>query len=231
VRVSVVVPAFQEEDALRAFARELGRLGADEVVFVDDGSTDGTRAAIDEMARGDARVRAVAHGTNRGVGAAMRTGFEAATGDVVVVYDADRTYPMEDVERLVAAVGAGADVASATPAVAERVPWFRRLLTWGAARSYRRALGPAADGIRTFTCAFRAYRREWMRRVAFESDGFPAAAEILGRALLAGARVVEVESRLSARREGVSKMKVGKAIRGHRRVLRILRGIARDRAP
>jgi dolichol-phosphate mannosyltransferase len=226
--VSVVVPAFQEEDALRAFARELGALSADEVVFVDDGSTDATRTVLDDMARRDARVRVVSHGANRGVGAAMRTGFDAAKGDVVVVYDADRTYPMEDVSRLVAAVREGADVASATPVVAERVPWWRRVLTWGAARSYRRALGPRAEGIRTFTCAFRAYRREWARRVAFESDGFPAAAEILGRALLAGARVVEVESRLSVRREGRSKMRVWKAIRGHRRVLRMLRRIARS---
>jgi dolichol-phosphate mannosyltransferase len=171
-------------------------------------------------------VRVVTHETNLGVGAAMRSGFRAARGDIVVVYDADRTYPMEDVRRLVRKVEEGADLATAYPDETEGVPWGRRLLTRAAARRYRRALRGRGDGVRCFSCAFRAYRAAWLANVPFDSDGFPAAAEILGRALLGSARVEEVGSRLSARREGRSKMRLWQAIRGHRRVLRALRRLS-----
>src|SRR5262245_26298570 len=112
VRRSFVIPCYQEADALDAGLDELLRLPGDELVFVDDGSTDGTGERLAAAARRDPRVRVVTHEKNRGVGAAMRTGFASATGDVVVAYDADRTYPAADAERLVAAVEAGADVAT-----------------------------------------------------------------------------------------------------------------------
>jgi dolichol-phosphate mannosyltransferase len=198
-------------------------------VLVDDGSTDGTAAVLEALAARDPRVRILRHPENRGVGAAMRTGLAAASGDVTVVYDADATYPLADVARLVAEVERGADVASASPARAEGVSSWRRLLSAGAARTYRRALGERADGIRCFTCAFRAYRTAWSKALAFENDGFPAAAEILGRALLGGARVVEVESVLAPRREGRSKMRVLRAVRGHLRTARLLKRLALSR--
>jgi dolichol-phosphate mannosyltransferase len=225
MRLTLVVPCFQEEESLRALATRGNEIPGDEVLFVDDGSTDGTAAALGEIASRDPRVRVLRHERNRGVGAAMRTGFAAATGDVTVVYDADSPYPLADVPRLVAAVEAGADLATATPVAADGVPGWRRFLTARAAAAYRRALGERAARTTCFTCAFRAYRTSWIRSLAFESDGFPAAAEILGRALLAGARVVEVESRLSPRAHGRSKMRLIKAVRGHRRVLRTLRGM------
>src|SRR5437868_11189659 len=91
---------------------------ADQWVFVDDGSTDGTADRLAAAASRDPRVTVVTHARNRGVGAAVRTGIAAARGDVVVTYDADRTYPAADAARLVAAVAAGADVATASPFVA-----------------------------------------------------------------------------------------------------------------
>jgi dolichol-phosphate mannosyltransferase len=222
VRLSYVVPCYQEEDALPAFAAALPGLEADEVVFVDDGSTDGTARALAEVAARDDRVRVETHSRNRGVGAAMRTGFSAATGDVVVAYDADRTYPLEDARRLVAAVVSGADVATASPFAPggeARATPFRRALSRAAAVAYRGALGDAALGISTFTCGFRAYRASSLRGLRFRSDGFPATAEILARLLLSGARVVEVGSRLTARTEGRSKMRPLRAAAGHLPVL------------
>ena len=219
MRVSFVVPCYQEEEALARFEEVLPGVPADEIVFVDDGSTDGTAPRLRALAAGDPRVRVATHGRNRGVGAAMRTGFAAATGEVVVVYDADRTYPLEDAARLVAEVERGADVAGASPFLAGgavvRVPFGRRVLSRGAALAYRIVLGRRARGLTTFTCAFRAYRRPLIVGVPFRSDGFAAAAEILGRSLLGGARVVEVASSLSARGEGRSKMRVGRALLGH----------------
>jgi dolichol-phosphate mannosyltransferase len=227
MRRSWVIPCYQEADALDAGLSALLALPGDELVFIDDGSTDGTAERLRTAARRDPRVRVVTHPDNRGVGAAMRTGFAAATGDVIVAYDADRTYPAADAERLVAAVEAGADVASASPFAAEglaRAPFFRRLLSRGAATAYRLVLGRRARGVRTFTGGFRAYRADMLRKVAFRSDGFPATAEILGLLLLREAAVVEVASVLSTRVEGRSKMRVVRAIFGHLGVLLRLLG-------
>jgi dolichol-phosphate mannosyltransferase len=221
VKVSWVIPCYQEADALDAGLAGLLALDADEIVFVDDGSTDGTAERLERARRADPRVRVETHAANRGVGAAMRTGFAAATGDVVVAYDADRTYPSADAARLVDAVREGAGVATATPFApggAARIGPWRRLLSWGASFVYRRALGTRARGVSTFTCGFRAYRADLVRSLRFRSDGFPATAEILGTLLLRGARVVEVPSTLVARTEGRSKMRAVRAAVGHVRV-------------
>jgi dolichol-phosphate mannosyltransferase len=168
-------------------------------------------------------VTVVTHARNRGVGAAVRTGIAAARGDVVVTYDADRTYPAADAVRLVAAVEAGADVATASPflpgGTAGDVPWTRRFLSRAAARCYRLVLGRRAGPVRTFTCGFRAYRRAPLLDARFRSDGFPATAEVLGLLLLQGAVAVEVPSALSTRREGRSKMRTVRAVFGHLSVL------------
>ena len=220
IRVSFVIPCYQEEAALADFARHLADVSAEEVVFVDDGSTDATAAALAELAKGDERVRIETHDRNRGVGAAMRTGIAAANGEIVVIYDVDRTYPLEDARKLVEAIEQdGYDVASATPfgrgGALERVPFFRRLLSRGAVWVYRVVLVGRTQGVTTYTCAFRAYRADHLESLHFTSNGFPAAAEILGRLLLRGARVVEVPSTLRARTEGESKMRVGRTLWGH----------------
>lgn len=226
MRRSLVVPCYQEEEALKAFRALVPLLDVEEILFVDDGSTDGTAGILRSLEVADERIRILTHDHNRGVGAAMRTGLEASRGEVVVVYDVDRTYPPETIGRLVEAVEAGADIATASPFVEggelEDVPFHRAVLSRGAAMAYRMAVGASGKQIRTYTCAFRAYRRSWISRLAFESDGFAAAAEILGLALQAGAKVVEVPAPLTARREGESKMHVGRAMRGHVRVIRRL---------
>src|SRR5204862_7517118 len=79
VRRSWVIPCYQEADALDAGLDALLALPGDELVFVDDGSTDGTAPRLADAKRRDPRVRVVTHPKNRGVGAAMRSGFSAAT--------------------------------------------------------------------------------------------------------------------------------------------------------
>jgi dolichol-phosphate mannosyltransferase len=223
MKVSWVIPCYQEAEALDAGLDALLSLPGDELVFVDDGSRDGTAERLAAAARRDGRVRVATHAVNRGVGAAMRTGFAAATGDAIVAYDADRTYPAADAARLLDALRAGADVATATPfsdgGALEGVGAWRRALSKGASLAYRLVLGRRAGGVRTFTCGFRAYRAGPLAGLGFKSDGFPATAEILGLLLLKGARAVEVGSRLSTRVEGRSKMRTLVALFGHLRVL------------
>jgi dolichol-phosphate mannosyltransferase len=217
--VSIVVPMKDEEGALPLLGREIeelrGLLAARgdelETILVDDGSTDGTAAAAQAWCDAGAGRRLIRHERNRGFGAGLRTGVAATTGDVVVSYDADCAYPARDVVRLLDVVAAGADVASATPfapgAEFQSGP-LRRLLSAGCSWCYRAALGGRARGVRTFSCAFRAYRGDLIRKLSWDADGFVAAAEIMSRALAAGAKVVESPSTLRGRETGASKMRV-----------------------
>ena len=97
--LTVVVPVFNEAATIRELLRRVRASPVvREILVVDDGSTDGTR----EILAGEAhdRVRVILHEFNRGKGAALRTGFAAATGDVVVVQDADLEYDPVEYTRL-----------------------------------------------------------------------------------------------------------------------------------
>ena len=89
--LSVVVPCFNEETTIATLVQQvLASPWVAEVVVVDDGSSDGSRAVLDGLS--DPRVTVVLHERNRGKGAALRTGFARATADFVVVQDADLEY-------------------------------------------------------------------------------------------------------------------------------------------
>jgi hypothetical protein len=152
----------------------------------------------------------------------MREGFRATEAEAVVCYDADCTYPIEDIPRLLEGLSRG-EVVTAVPVLPAdreaRPPLVRRLLTRAVALAYRVVLGRGAGGVTVFTCAFRAYRRPAILACLPRSDGFSAAAEILSRALLQGLTVAEVPSVLGKRVHGRSKMRVVRAGLGHARVL------------
>jgi glycosyltransferase involved in cell wall biosynthesis len=102
-KLSVVVPVFNERNTLVEILRRMRQVrlpeGIDrEIIVVDDGSSDGTREVLSQL--GDSTVRVVLHPENRGKGAAVRTGFQHATGDYVLVQDADLEYDPDDWPKL-----------------------------------------------------------------------------------------------------------------------------------
>lgn len=237
--ISIVIPCYNEEEGI-PFLKEtllplraaiLARGETFELLLVNDGSKDRTGEVLGTHFADFPEARVLTHPHNRGVGAAMRTGFDAAQGTIVTCYDADCAYPVLDLLRLVDIVRSGKAVASATPFLPggslEGVPLHRRVLSQGVAELYRVVLGGNAGSIQTFSCAFRAYQREALRSIRIESDGFPAASEILARLLIAGYSVEEVPSTLSDRKFGVSKMRKLQTIRAH---LKLLGAFARLRA-
>ena len=129
-RVSIVLPAYNEEANIEAAVRRAtaagGRLCSDhEVIVVDDGSHDGTARVVRSLADEDPRVRLVAHGRNCGYGEALRTGFRAATMDLVFFTDADNQFDLDELESFLpwsdhVDVVAGYRVDRCDP-------WFRRL--------------------------------------------------------------------------------------------------------
>ncbi len=227
--VSVVIPLFNEEPEVFGLLDDLALMGAAlerlqhrvEFILVDDGSTDGTAFALSVKCRGRRDLRVVAHPVNRGFGAALRTGVEAARGSVIVCCDADRPYPPGDAALLVEAVQGpeGADVATVSPwATGGRVtgvPMGRVLLSRGASLLYRIVLGRRARGLTCFTASFRAYKGEVLRGLPFGADDFLAPAEIMSRAVARGLRVIEIPATLVARRTGTSKLRVLRTVGRH----------------
>src|SRR5215510_5594264 len=92
MKVSVVVPVYNEVHTIRALLARIQAVPLEkETIIVDDGSTDGTRLQLQELS-GEKDVRVLYHERNQGKGAALRTGFGATTGDVVLIQDADLEY-------------------------------------------------------------------------------------------------------------------------------------------
>ena len=158
--LSVVVPILNEEqsvvelyrrttDALASFGRSY------ELIFVDDGSTDGTFAELSRLHDADARVRVVRFKRNFGQHPAMHAGLARARGEIVVTMDGDLQNAPEDIPRLVEAVEAGSDVASGRRIV-RRDSWGRTLPSRLINGMLRRFTGVE---ISDFGCAFNAYRR------------------------------------------------------------------------
>ena len=223
--VTIVVPCWNEEAALPQLLERLDRLIAHEkrlweVVFVDDGSTDGTPALLAEACRRRPWVRTLRHERNLGLGAALRTGFAGELAPIVCTIDSDSTYPPERLPELIATLERGADLVTASPWHPDNTQFegdrLRRLLSRAVSGAYRSITGAR---IYTFTCLFRAYRRQLLRQVAFSEDGFAATAEILVKAVLQGFRVAEQPMPLTVRRHGVSKMRVWDSVRAHLRLL------------
>jgi undecaprenyl-phosphate 4-deoxy-4-formamido-L-arabinose transferase len=158
--VSVVVPVYNEAATLdELYRRTVAALDPGprsyELIFVDDGSTDGTFAVLERLHAADPRIRAVRFKRNFGQHPAMHAGLARAGGDVVVTMDGDLQNAPEDIPRLVEAVEAGYDVASGTR-VSRHDSWGRTLPSRLINRMLRSFTGAR---ISDFGCAFNAYRR------------------------------------------------------------------------
>jgi glycosyltransferase involved in cell wall biosynthesis len=110
-KLSVVIPVYNERNTVLEVLRRVRGCGLPlEIILVDDGSTDGTRAILDGL-RGDSDLRIIFHERNQGKGAALQTGFAHATGDVVIVQDADLEYDPAEFPKLIQPIVEGeADV-------------------------------------------------------------------------------------------------------------------------
>jgi dolichol-phosphate mannosyltransferase len=223
-RVSVVVPYYNEVDGIAMLAGKLFKLAEElapryelECVLVDDGSQDGSEAEARRCFAGLSLVVFASHDGNRGLGAAMRTGFARTTGDVVAAIDSDCTYDPQKIPLLLEALeSTAADIATASPyhpeGGVENVIGWRLFLSRGASLLYRCV---CTCKLYTYTSMMRAYRRHVIQNVSFESNGFSGITEILLRAACQGYRVVEVPMVLRSRVTGVSKMKVAHSMRMH----------------
>jgi dolichol-phosphate mannosyltransferase len=212
-RVSLVLPACNEEAGIRQAVAEadeaLGALAADyEILVVDDGSRDGTAAAVAAEAASRPHVRLLRHDLNRGYGAALRTGFRAARCDLVAFTDADCQFHVADLARLLPLTG---DHPVAVGYREERQdPWRRRFLSGGFNLLARTLLGTR---VRDVDCALKVFRRDALAELLPRSRGFFVNAEMLTLARQCGLRVAEAGVRHRPRLGGASKVSLAEVPR------------------
>lgn len=227
--LSIVIPCYNEAEVIPKLQQELGSVVAEltktrsiEVIFVDDGSTDQTGSILAQTFNTNDSIgspyRLARHESNKGLGAAIRTGFAAARGQVIVTTDCDGTYHFSEIPKLLSCLKPGVDLVTASPyhpaGGVENVPEHRLILSRGSSAIYRLL---ANRQIHTYTALFRAYRRSVIKAVPFQSDGFLAGTELLVNSMFLGFQIAEYPTILHARVFGTSKAKLARTISAHLR--------------
>lgn len=212
IDISVVIPLLDEEQSLEELCERLiGTLSSlertFELVFVDDGSRDGSFAVLEKLHRQDQRIKVIQFRRNFGKAAALSAGFKEARGSVIVTMDADLQDVPEEIPRLLAAMDAGYDVVSGWKAK-RRDPFSRRV----ASRIFNLVVA-LLTGIRIhdFNSGFKCYRPEVTEEIKLYGE---LHRYIPVLASWRGFRIAEVEVEHQARRYGRSRYNVWRIFRG-----------------
>jgi dolichyl-phosphate beta-glucosyltransferase len=199
--LSVIIPAFNEERRLPPTLESIHRYLTQrevtfEIVVVDDGSDDHTVETVQEFGKHHDGVRLISYAPNQGKGYAVRTGMLAATGDFVLLDDADGSSPIEELERLEAAVREGADIAIGSRNMLEAGTKIQAL-------PYRKYIGNTFNsivqslllpGIRDTQCGFKLFKHEIGQDLfsVNTQNGYAFDVEILFVARIRGYKTTEI---------------------------------------
>lgn len=166
MNISAVIPVYNEAESLARLHEELSAVATDhdynlEIVFVDDGSDDGTWEQIESLAASDGRVQGIRFRRNFGKAAALRAGFQVVQGEVVFTLDGDLQDDPAEIPRFLEALDSGLDVVSGWKKV-RHDPWHKvgpsRIFNWLVSR---------VTGVRLHdhNCGFKAYRRPLLSEI------------------------------------------------------------------
>lgn len=211
-RVSIIVPVYNEERYIDAVLARLSRgpypPGSQEVVVVDDGSTDGTPAVLAGWAGRPGFVMR-RHAANRGKGAAVRTGLDCATGHVAIIQDADLEYDPDDLPALVEPIARGechAVFGSRYTRPGNLLPWTRFRLAVHLMNGLVRTLyGVRLTDVNT---CYKAASTDLYRQLRLQCERFEFCAEVTAKLSRRGVRIVEVPIRYHPRSRAEGK-KIG----------------------
>ncbi len=194
MKLSVIVPVYNERPYIEEVIRRVRSVSLEkEIIIVDDGSTDGTREVLSKLEAEDG-LQVLYHPVNRGKGAAIRTALANATGDLVVIQDADLEYDPEDYTDLIAPFVKGmCDVVYGTRLVrgkAQRVHLFwhymgNKFLTFVTNILYNATLSDMETG-------YKVFRTDLLKSLKLESNRFDIEPELTAKVLKRRCRVFEV---------------------------------------
>jgi glycosyltransferase involved in cell wall biosynthesis len=229
IELSMVVPVYNEEGSLRELVAELepvvrgivravpGSTGDEyEILFVDDGSTDGSPAVLAELERGNPRFSVWRLDRNHGLSSALHAGFNRARGALVGTLDADLQNDPKDLPKLVQAIRDGADMACGWRRDRQD-PWVKRASSRVANWWRNRKTGSTIHDV---TCPLKVFRRE-VREVFFPFHGLHRFLPTLAE--MAGHKVVEIPVNHRPRKHGSSKYGVWNRVFRGMRDLRAIR--------
>ncbi len=235
--VSIIIPLYNEEDNVDSYEVDLFPVvdkiaetynTAFDFIFVNDGSKDRTLEKINVIAARHKNVRVLNHEKNRGMGAALKTGFAQADADLLITMDSDLTFKPEDIPVLLEAYARDhPECVSGSPylrsGLMEEVTPMRLFFSKSVNFMYRVLL---RQPVTCVSPIFRLYRAETLKKLDIESENFEINAEIISKYLISGYRVTEVPVELHRRRYGESKINIRREIFNN---LKILRKIVRTK--
>jgi glycosyltransferase involved in cell wall biosynthesis len=193
-KLSVIIPVYNEAATLKQIIAQVRATGlADEIIVVDDGSSDGSLAILKALQYSDSPpLTILCHQENKGKGAAMRTGLAAVTGDLVLVQDADLEYNPSDYPALLAPfenpsveVVYGSRNLRRNPKSSFAFYWGGRLLSWITNWLYGSRVTDEATG-------YKVIKTKLLHEVNLETDGFEFCPEVTAKLLRRGVVIHEV---------------------------------------
>lgn len=205
-RLSLVIPAYNEEDTIRQAIHEAataldGIVSEYEILIVDDGSADRTAEIVNEESAANPCVRLLKQPRNLGYGAALRAGFQAARFELVSFTDADCQFELSDLEYMLP-LAEEFDIVSGYR-IDRKDPARRRFFSWGYNTLVQLLMG---SRIRDIDCALKIYHRDTLQQILPEADNFFANTEMLTKARRQDLSVVDVGVRHRPRAAGESKV-------------------------
>ena len=212
MEVSVIIPMYNEEEnvilTLQEVKNVLGQYHPYQIIAVDDGSSDNTLNLLNQYASENPEVEVLKHPVNMGMGKALITGFQKASGKVIITLDADLSYDPNYIPLLVWKLHEeNADIVIGSQYMdggkTEDIPYIRLFVSKMANRIVGYSMN---ENISTVTGILRAYKKEVLDSIEIESHGTAINPEILSKAIALDFKIIEVPVTLKGRELGESKV-------------------------
>jgi glycosyltransferase involved in cell wall biosynthesis len=203
--ITILVPCYNEEAILQTninllvdFLEKKENKYLWEILIINDGSRDKTGEIADDIEKHNKRVRVIHHTVNLNLGNALQTGFRNAKGDIIVVMDIDLSYSVDNIEKLTdKLISETADIVIASPYMKGgkviEVPFLRMIMSKWVNKFMRFS---AQDKYYTYTGMVRAYRTNFIRSVNLKTKDYEINPEILYKAMILRARIIEIPAHL-----------------------------------
>ncbi|TVO76829.1 glycosyltransferase [Sedimenticola selenatireducens] len=225
--LTLLIPCYNEEATLPYLKKTLDRFAIKsksvfnlQYIFIDDGSRDNTWVELNQLFSEQENCKFLRHENNQGIAAAILTGIQHTTTDLLSVLDADCTFSPDQLLDMIELLREDVDVVVASPAhergAMRNVPLWRTVLSRGSALMYRCVL---RHKLTSYTSCFRLYRLKTVQDMKLYNHGFCGVTEILGRLDIAGYRIKEYPAILEVRLLGESKINLIKTTGDHLKLI------------